>query len=130
MDLELIVNVLPRIESPIASFVKNAKLRPDSEIKAFNNSIYEMHWSVRDAYLNGREPPDDLHPVVVYQRHRAANWLCPEVVDDSPSDDVMTENLENLREREWQLKSLVLPPNLWVRVERFWSFEREEEESD
>lgn len=83
-DLELIVKVLPRIESPTAMFVKNAKLRPDSEIKAFNNSIYEMHWSGRDAYLNGREPPDDLHPVVVYQRHRAANWLYPEIVGDLP----------------------------------------------
>ena len=90
-DLELIVKVLPRIESPTALFVKNAKLRPDSEIKAFNNSIYEMHWSVRDAYLNGREPPDDLHPVVVYQRHRAANWLCPEIVGDLPWDDVTTD---------------------------------------
>ena len=90
-DLELIVKVLPRIESPTALFVKNAKLRSDSEIKAFNNSIYEMHWSVRDAYLNGREAPDGLHPVVVYQRHRAANWLYPEIVGDLPWDDVTTD---------------------------------------
>jgi hypothetical protein len=90
-DLELIIKALPQIESSTALFVKNAKLRPESEINAFNNSIYELHWSVRDAYINGREPPDGLHPVVVYQRHWAANWLCPEIVGDLPWDDVTTD---------------------------------------
>ena len=86
------------------------KITRDEAIVAFDAvGIPQIHTFLdfQTAFgLNGREPPDDLHPVVDYQRRSAANWRCSEIVGDSPWDDVMTENLEKLREREWQPKSL------------------------
>lgn len=37
--------------------------------------IYRYHWAVRDAELNGRDPPGGLDGGVVMERHHALNWL-------------------------------------------------------
>jgi hypothetical protein len=50
-------------------------VRTKSEILREADLIYRFHWAVRDADLNGREAPRNLHGGVVMERHRALNWL-------------------------------------------------------
>ena len=89
--LDQVVDSLPQINEPTAEFLSSAKLRPQNEISEFNESIYNLQWAVRDALLNDRPIPDDSHPVVVFQRHRASNWLCPDVVGDVEWHEVHTD---------------------------------------
>ena len=37
--------------------------------------IYRCHWAVVEADHHGQEPPGNLYPDVVYERHYALNWL-------------------------------------------------------
>ena len=52
--------------------------------------IYRLHWCVVDARLrNQPEPPADLQPGVVYERHYALNWL--RGYHNADWDDVSTD---------------------------------------
>ncbi|MDC7675857.1 DUF4272 domain-containing protein [Asticcacaulis machinosus] len=51
--------------------------------------IYRLHWAVRQAGLEGAEPPANLHPSVVRERHQALNWLIN--YEDGDWDDVGTD---------------------------------------
>ena len=58
-------------------------------LAAANESIYLIHWAVRDARLNGRPVPNNYHPGVVLERHHALNWLigyCGQDWDDISTD--------------------------------------------
>ncbi len=58
-----------------AQFIKNAKLRPLSEILDQADLIYRYHWAVTDARLKKREAPGKLDGGVVQERHYVLNWL-------------------------------------------------------
>jgi hypothetical protein len=79
------------------------KIRSASEILDQQDLILRIHWSIRDAYINGRELPANLNwaqpdkwvPAnasvaagVVGQRHYSLNWLCNFM--DAEWDDVDT----------------------------------------
>ncbi len=51
--------------------------------------IYRYHWAVRQASIDGNEPPGGLHPGVVMERHQALNWLI--CYCDADWDDVGTD---------------------------------------
>ncbi len=51
--------------------------------------IYRYHWAVRQASIDGNDPPGGLHPGVVMERHQALNWLI--CYCDADWDDVGTD---------------------------------------
>lgn len=51
------------------------RLRSKAEILDWSDRLYRLHWAVRDAQLNGREPPPGINPGMVLEWHHAANWM-------------------------------------------------------
>lgn len=51
------------------------RLRSKAEILDWTDRLYRLHWAVRDAQLNGREPPPGINPGMVLEWHHAANWM-------------------------------------------------------
>lgn len=49
--------------------------RPLHEIQAQADLIGNLHWTIRDARLNGAATPQGLEAGVVQERHYALNWL-------------------------------------------------------
>lgn len=70
-------------------FLKKAKLRPQRDILDAADLIYRYHWAARDAHINGRDAPAGLEGGVVYERHRALNWLIGYM--DQEWDEVTTD---------------------------------------
>lgn len=66
--------LLPSLADP-RKFVGEARLRPVPEILDETDLVYRTHWAVRQAGIDGEEPPAGLHPGVVVERHYALNWL-------------------------------------------------------
>lgn len=56
-------------------FIESCNLREEDEIYDLNELIYDSHWKVRDAQINGKKIPDNLDSGVVQERHYAINWL-------------------------------------------------------
>ena len=51
--------------------------------------IYDAHWKVRDAQINGRPVPEEIIPGLVQERHHAINWLmgyCGQEWDEVTTD--------------------------------------------
>jgi hypothetical protein len=69
--------------------VRDARLRPMSEILDQADLIYRYHWATVDARVKGQSPPAGLNPGVVYERHYALNWLIGYMGQDW--DDVSTD---------------------------------------
>lgn len=70
-------------------FIKSSGLRLEDEIDSYNEQIYQSHWKVRDAQINGKAIPDNLMPSVIKERHYAINWLtgyCGQQWDDVTTD--------------------------------------------
>ncbi|MFM7977574.1 MAG: DUF4272 domain-containing protein [Pirellula sp.] len=70
-------------------FLKNAKLRPQSELLDAADLIYRYHWAVVDARVNQRDAPAGLDGGIVMERHHALNWLIGYM--DQDWDDVSTD---------------------------------------
>jgi hypothetical protein len=80
---------LPGLYGATAEFVDGAALRDEVEVLTFYEAIYQAHWAVRDARLNGRPLPEGLHPGVLQERHHAFNWLigyCGQEWDEVATD--------------------------------------------
>lgn len=80
---------LPGLYGATGEFVARAALRDEVEILTFYEAIYQAHWAVRDARLNGRAAPEELHPGVLQERHHAFNWLigyCGQEWDEVTTD--------------------------------------------
>ncbi|WP_426454187.1 DUF4272 domain-containing protein [Paenibacillus sp. S-38] len=56
-------------------FVKEARMRSKSEILDAADLIYRYNWVCVDCRLKGEQAPGGLDAGVVYERHRALNWL-------------------------------------------------------
>jgi hypothetical protein len=85
---------VPRAEETLGKafseqFVKQAALRPLSEILDEADLIYRYHQAARDAWINGQPPPANLDLGVVYERHYALNWLIG--YENQDWDDVSTD---------------------------------------
>jgi hypothetical protein len=58
-----------------AQLVKDAKLRPFSEILDQADLIYRYHWATTNARVNKQPAPAKLEGGVVQERHYVLNWL-------------------------------------------------------
>lgn len=65
-------------------------LRRANDILNEADLIYRYHWAVRQAGIDGRDPPAGLNPGVVMERHHALNWLIG-YDDGAEWDDVSTD---------------------------------------
>ena len=66
-----------------------SRRRPAAEILDAADLIYRYHWAVVDARLQRQDPPANLDPGVVYERHYALNWLVGYM--DQDWDDISTD---------------------------------------
>ena len=70
-------------------FLESAQLLSEDEIYDANELIYDAHWKVRDAQINGRPVPEEIIPGLVQERHHAINWLmgyCGQEWDEVTTD--------------------------------------------
>lgn len=89
-DVPRQVELMRSIEADPAAFITNARLRPLPEILDAADLTMRLHWTTRDAWINGRPIRSDLDwtqgepdiPVaqcpatgVLEQRHKTLNWL-------------------------------------------------------
>lgn len=79
---------LTAIEHADEAHIAAARLRPVAELLDALDAVYRRHWLVRQARLDEKAPPADLHPSIVYERHYALNWLLR--FDEQEWDEVGT----------------------------------------
>ncbi|MMZ57256.1 hypothetical protein D1872_191750 [compost metagenome] len=58
-----------------ADFIAHAQMRKKDEILDAADLIYRYDWVCVDSRINNRPVPGELDGGVVYERHRALNWL-------------------------------------------------------
>lgn len=73
-DVPKVVSLLKKFDS-YEEFMTNAQLRSKDEILDAANLIYRYHWVCVDSRIHHKETPSQLDHGVVYERHRALNWL-------------------------------------------------------
>ncbi len=62
-------------EAGETSFLDEADILPAGEILDALDFHYRLHWAIRQARLDKKEPPAGIVPGVVAERHYALNWL-------------------------------------------------------
>ncbi len=72
---EAILPLYPHDLGDAVMLRESIRLRPKEEILDWADRLYRLHWAVRDAHLNRREPPPGLNPGVVLEWHHAVNWM-------------------------------------------------------
>ncbi|MCB1211197.1 MAG: DUF4272 domain-containing protein [Verrucomicrobiales bacterium] len=72
-----------------AQLIKDAKLRPLSEILDQADLIYRYHWATTDARIKGQPAPANLEAGVIQERHYVLNWLIGYM--DEAWDEVSTD---------------------------------------
>jgi hypothetical protein len=82
-----VVSFLPQDSQTTASFLKDIRIRPLSEVDALEDLFYCAHNAVRSAQLGGDAVPNDFDPIsdggVVHERRHALTWaLSPGVAWD------------------------------------------------
>ncbi|GGD89390.1 DUF4272 domain-containing protein [Paenibacillus nasutitermitis] len=73
-DVEAAVSILHRYDT-YEAFLADARVRTKSEILDEADLIYRYHWACVDARLHNQPVPGGLESGVVFERHRALNWL-------------------------------------------------------
>ena len=86
-DVYSVEEISSIIQSP-NTFIKNIRLRPNSELEKMERDLVHEHWRIRDAQLFGKEIPKELNSSVVYERRYALSWLVGwgEDWDNVPTD--------------------------------------------
>lgn len=74
-DTTLIKSILVAPPSSTKQFISSAYLRDEEEILQEYETVYESHWSVRDAKIHNKPIPNNLNPGVVYERHFGFNYV-------------------------------------------------------
>ncbi len=69
------VNEIGTILNNSNEFIKNIELRSEKELDEMENNLYNAHWTVRDAQLNGKKLAEELNPSIVYERRYGLSWL-------------------------------------------------------
>ena len=72
---EAILPLYPHDHGEAVMLRQSLRLRSKTAILDRADRLYRLHWAVRDAQLNGREPPPGIHPGVVLEWHHAVNWM-------------------------------------------------------
>jgi hypothetical protein len=89
VDTSLLKQAVVFPPAPTKQFIESSKLRDESEISEVYETVYQAHWQVRDAQINGKEIPDSLLSGVVMERHYGFNWLigyCGQAWDEITTD--------------------------------------------
>ena len=87
-NLDLIVDFLKDNEYYKKIDIANAQLRDSNEILHLLETIYSIHWELRDAKIHNKKPPNNYHPSIIYEWHYALNWL---VRSNENWDDITTD---------------------------------------
>ncbi len=58
-----------------APFLREAQLRPATQILDELDFTYRAHWAIRNTKINADTPIGQLNGEVLIERHRAGNWL-------------------------------------------------------
>jgi hypothetical protein len=72
-NLQEVVAII--LENSKEELLEKSTLRSKDHILGQADLIYRIHWAVRNAIVNGVEPPKDVNRSVMYERHYALNWL-------------------------------------------------------
>ncbi|MNI05331.1 hypothetical protein D3C73_582800 [compost metagenome] len=73
-DVEAAVSILHRFET-YEEFLTDAQVRTKHEIVDAADLIYRYDWVCVDSRIHNRPAPGELDGGIVYERHRALNWL-------------------------------------------------------
>jgi hypothetical protein len=76
-----------KISQSSAELRSKAKLRPTDDVVAACDLAYCLHWTIRQAEIEGKQPRTGLKPYVVVERRRALEWLLSSESWDSVSLD-------------------------------------------
>ena len=71
------------------AYILSAGLRDEEDIGREYEKVYQAHWKVRDARLNGKRVPRKFDPEVIYERHYGFNWVMGYM--KQPWDEITTD---------------------------------------
>ena len=88
VEIPEIVSRLPEFLTAPTEFIKNAIVRPITEILDISDLTYRLHWATRNADLNKQPMPANLSLSIVMERHYAINWVtyCADEWDEITTD--------------------------------------------
>lgn len=75
VEIPEIVSKLPEFLTDPNEFIKNAYVRPTTEILDQSDLIYRLHWVTRNSDLNNQPMPANLDLSIITERHYAINWV-------------------------------------------------------
>ena len=75
VEIPKIVSLLPEFLTDPTEFIKNAIVRPTTEILDQSDLVYRLHWATRKADLNNQPMPANLDLSIIMERHYAINWV-------------------------------------------------------
>ena len=75
VEIPNIVSRLPEFLTDPTEFIKNAIVRPTTEILDQSDLVYRLHWATRNADLNNQPMPANLDLSIIMERHYAINWV-------------------------------------------------------
>ena len=83
------VTLMPNLKvgERIAETQRKLRLRRDDDLVSACDLAYCLHWAVRQAALEGKQPPARLKAHVVVERRRALEWLLSDERWDAVSLD-------------------------------------------
>lgn len=70
----------------VEEFVASAQCRSKQELKEMYDTIWQVHWSLRNAERNNLPKADPIHISIIEQRHRAILWILNS--QDEPWDEI------------------------------------------
>lgn len=90
-DTDQIPTVFPSRRQSPWRFILDWKLRSKSEILDASDLIYRLHWTTRQAGIEGKPSPGGLDQEVICEWHHAINWLTRYDDDTEDWDHVSTD---------------------------------------
>lgn len=76
-DTGCLLNVMPpTADIEVGALIRDARLRGDDELFAYQEACLDLHWHARDAKINGTVPRKPVDIGIVQERHHAINWIC------------------------------------------------------
>lgn len=80
-----LVHMFPKPGEDPSAFLAATEIQDDEALYCEADSLYRIHWAVRDAALNGRKSPNGQGEYVTLYRLQAINWT---MQSDIPWDEV------------------------------------------
>jgi hypothetical protein len=87
-DESVVQAALPALYSPVSQFIAGSRIRNRESIWDAHESIYQIHWTIRDAQLNEKPIPNGYNEEIVNEWHHALNWL---ITTNQEWDDITTD---------------------------------------